>query len=228
MLTTGDPARNPTFAYFANDTYFVSDFGLPCSGCIESEFAWNHGDAQAVIGHTWQSYVGPGVKNEANGGDAIVFTDHTDVRPTINSILGLHDPYVADGRVITQALLPSAFSTALASNQATIESLGDNYKQINAPFGPFPQCILSVSTIALQGNDTNDATYTTLEASITSLTSQRDALATSIKTALDGAEFGGTPIDPTQASTWITQAQNLIVNCNSLLSPLPPVADAGQ
>lgn len=223
MMTTGDPARNPTFVYFADDDYFIADFGLSCTGCIGSAFAWNHGDDQPIIGSTWQGYVGPGVVNE-NNVDQTVYTDHTDLRPTINSILGLRDPYQADGRVITEALLPAGYSSSLASSLTTAQNLGANYKQINAPFGPFGQCILTASTYALQASD---AIYSSFESSITTLTSQRDALATPIKAALDAAEFGGTPVDPTMASSWITQAQALVASCNTLTASIPPAPDGG-
>jgi hypothetical protein len=223
MVTTGDPARNPTFIYFADDDYFVTDFPTStCADCIQSSFAWNHGDDQSVIGQTWLGFVGPGVKNQP---DQTIWTDHTDVRPTINSILGLHDTYVSDGRVITQALQSSAYSSNLSTNLTTVETLGDAYKQINSPFDVFAQCVLTASTFALQADD---FTYASFESSITSLTSQRDALATSIKSALDGAEFGGSAIASSQASTWITQAQDLDSSCNSLLATIPGSGDAGR
>jgi hypothetical protein len=222
MMTTGDPARNATFAYFADADYFVTDFPTStCADCIQSTFAWNHGDDQSVIGQTWLGFVGPGVKNQP---DQTIWTDHTDVRPTINSVLGLHDDYISDGRVITQALQSTDYSSNLTSNLTTIETLGDNYKQINSPFDVFAQCILTASTYALQAND---ATYTSFESSITTLTSQRDTLATSIKSALDGAEFGSTPISSSQATTWINQAQGLVASCNSLVATIPTSTDAG-
>jgi hypothetical protein len=224
MMSAGDPARNATFAYFANDDYFVTDFpSSTCADCIQSSFAWNHGDDQQVIGQTWVGFVGPGVKNQP---DQTIWTDHTDVRPTINSVLRLHDDYVSDGRVITQALTSSGFSSNLASDLPTIETLGDNYKQINSPFDVFAQCILSASTFALQADD---ATYGSFESSITSLASQRDALATTIKNALDGAEFGATPITSDQATGWVLQAQGIIASCNALLATIPSTggSDAG-
>jgi hypothetical protein len=221
MMTTGDPARNPTFVLFANDDYYITDFpSSTCLTCIVPKYAWNHGDDQSVIGQTWMGLVGPGIKNQA---DQTVFTDHTDLKPTIDSVLGIHDSYVSDGRVITQALQSTAYSSALGTNLSTMESLGDEYKQINAPFGPFAACILTASTTALQASDTY---YASIESSIASLTGERDALATSIKNALDGCEFHGTAIDPTQASTWISSAQSLLASCNSLVASLP-VLDAG-
>ena len=42
------------------------------------------------------------------------------------------------------------------------------------------------------------------------MTSQRDALAAKIRTALNDAEFGNQPLDEQQAKSWITQAQGLI------------------
>jgi hypothetical protein len=227
MYEAFDTVRNPTFVYFANDNYYIADFPTStCADCAVSTYAWNHGDDQSVIGQTWVGYVGPGVANQANGPDQTTWTDHTDVRPTMLSVLGLTDSYVSDGRVVTQALQPSAYSASLASNVTTVQTLADAYKQINAPFNAFAQCILSVSTAALQSVSSGDSTYSSLESSIQSLTSQRDTLATTIKNALNGAEFGGAPISSSNASSWITQAQTLIANCNSLQQSPPP--DAGN
>jgi hypothetical protein len=218
MYTTGDLLRNPTFVYFANDNYFISDFAPQLCGndCIGTGFAWNHGDDQSQIGSTWVGFVGPGVASQNGGPDSNVWTDHTDVRPTMLSVLGLTDSYVSDGRVITQALIPTGYSAYVAANLSTIESLGDMYKQINAPFDTFGQCIINVSTVALQGSDTNDATYTSLESQIASLTTQRDTLATTIKNALAGAEFGATPIATSDAQNWIAQGQTILNACAAL------------
>jgi hypothetical protein len=222
MMTTGDPARNPTFALFADADYYITDFpSSTCLTCVGTSYAWNHGDIQPEIGSTWLGFVGPGV---ANQGDSTAFTDHSDVRPTINAVLGLHDSYVSDGRVITQALVSSAVPTAIAANQATVEALGAAYKQVNAPFGPFAAAILTASTTALESEDT---TYTSIEASITSLAAQRDTLASAIKSALDGAEFGSTPIDATQAQSWITQAQALVSAAATLATTQATFVDGG-
>lgn len=211
MFTTGDPARNPTFTFFADADYFLTDFpSSTCETCINPAFAWNHGDIQPEIASTWLGFVGPGVAAQA---DSHVWTDHTDVRPTMFALLGLHDSYQADGRVVTQALTPSAVVSTLGANQSTLESLGDAYKQINAPFGSFAAAILTASTSALQADD---ATYASIEASIVSLVGRRDALAGAIRGALDGAAFGGLPIDASQATAWITQSQTLLADAASL------------
>jgi hypothetical protein len=214
MITTGDPARNATFTFFADADYFLTDFPTStCETCINPAFAWNHGDIQPEIASTWLGFVGPGVAEQS---DVHVWTDHTDVRPTMFAILGLHDSYQADGHVVTQALVPSAVPTALRANQSTVEALADAYKQINAPFGQFAAAMLSASTTALQADDT---TYNTIEASIASLVGRRDALAVPIRAAFDGAAFAGQPIDTTQAQTWIAQAQALLTDATTLATP---------
>jgi hypothetical protein len=221
MFTTGDPARNPTFVYFADDDYFITDYPSSTpADAIENEYAWNHGDDQTVIGSTWQGWVGPGVQNLPD--QTTVWTDHTDLRPTINSILGLVDDYTTDGRVITEILNASDYNSALSSNLGTIEQLGQAYKSITSPFDSFGQCVLSASTYALQGSDPADNTYTSTEASIASMTTTQQQLISQIKSALWSAEFSGTAISTTQAQTWITDAQNLVASCNALLATETP------
>ena len=71
--------------------------------------------------------------------------------------------------------------------------LAQTYKQLNAPFGKFAMSTLRASTKALASNDSNDATYNSIEGKIQSLTTRRDSLATEIKGVLEGAEFNGQP-----------------------------------
>ncbi len=205
MVTTGDPARNAQFVFFGDANYFLTDFpSSTCLTCINPTFAWNHGDDQPEIAQTWMGLVGPGVKNQP---DQTVFTDHTDVRPTILALTGIRDSYQGDGRVITQALQPGATPASLWANLSLAESLGDAYKKINAPFGAFAQAMLDVSTCALPADD---ATYGSLEASIAALVTTRDTLAAQIRSGLDAAQFAGVPLDTTTADSWIMQAQTLL------------------
>ena len=196
MITTGDPVRNATFVYFADPNYFLTDFpASTCETCINPAFAWNHGDIQPEIAHTWVGLVGPGVRRL---GSAAPWTDHTDVRPTILKLLGLRDSYVHDGRVITQVLSRHAegHDRDDRHDDAEVgERLGAAYKQLNAPFGRFAKRILRASTAALKGDD---ATYTTLESEIASITARRDALATEIRDALDAEAFAGRSIASTR------------------------------
>jgi hypothetical protein len=214
MFTTGDLPRNAQFVFFGDPNYFITDYpSNTCADCIGNAYAWNHGDIQAEIGQTWAGYVGPGVANQA---DLTVFTDHVDLRATINALTGLSDTYQSDGRVVTEALVPGAVPGGLAAEQSTAQLLGAAYKAINAPFGQFAQDMVVVSTKALKSNDPGDATYTSKEASIASLTASRDSLAVQIRTALDLAQFGGQPIDPVQAASWTSQAQTLLTSADAL------------
>ncbi len=210
MFTTGDPARNATFVLFADPNYFITDFPpSTCKTCINPLFAWNHGDIQPEIANTWLGFVGPGVKRR---GDSPVWTDHTDVRPTMLKLLGLSDPYELDGRVVTEVLDTKAGIRILPDHQK-VKELGTVYKQLNAPFGAFGMNTLIASTSAVAGND---ATYSRIEARIADLTSQRDALAAKIRTALNKVAFGSQPLDKKQAKDWIDQALSLLMQARGL------------
>jgi hypothetical protein len=210
-MVNADPSRTPTFTMFGNPDFFFQ-LSNPCSGvaeCVSSAFAWNHGDVQQEIGNTWVGMVGPGVNT--GGVDSKTWTDHTNVRPTMLTLLGLKDDYTDDGHAISQAFdskaVPSTFG---ASNIAELENA---YEQLNAAFGDFAMATLKASTTALKGDD---ATYTSIEDQIASLTSQRDTLADTIKTAFFNAEVGGQAITQSQAANWINQANSLISQAQSI------------
>ena len=116
--------------------------------------------------------------------------------------------------MIVQALDRRSLPNALQGS--IVPKLEDAYEQVNAPFGQFAAATLKASTEALESNSAGDALYTSIESSIESLTSQRDALATLIKTALNSATFDGTPINPSQAQSWIDQANQLITQAQAL------------
>jgi hypothetical protein len=77
---------------------------------------------------------------------------------------------------------------------------------------------LKASTRALASNDAGDATYSSIEGQIQSLTSQRDALAGQIKLALDGAAFNNQVITNQQAQQFIAQSQTLLGQAHQLAS----------
>src|SRR5207237_7814623 len=142
-MVTADPFRTPTFTPFADpDWCFAATCGATPAGCAtpadcatippqnDSSFAWNHGDIQDEIASTWVGYVGPGIENHGQYG--AVWTDHTDVRPTMLSVLGLADDYKTDGRPVTQILNSAAIPVPLRQHQGTVENLGDVYKQLSA------------------------------------------------------------------------------------------------
>jgi hypothetical protein len=214
MFTTGDPNRNPTFAYFADPNYFITDFpSNTCETCINPLFAWNHGDIQNEIGQTWIGMVGPGVMHKPS---ANVWTDHADVRPTILALTGVSDSYLHDGRVIVDVLNPSALPPALHTHLGDLKKLGEVYKQINAPFGAFSLTAAAVSTAALaSGSDSDDSVYVSLESQIQALTNERDALAFRMKSMLDGA-LNGHSINVSQTGQMIAQGEDLLKRIKAL------------
>jgi hypothetical protein len=204
-MVNADPKRTPSFTMFGNPDFFFQTTNLSggCSGsnvCANPGFAWNHGDSQEEIGNTWVGFVGPGIDDR--GVDSKTWTDHVDLRPTINSILGLKDNYESDGRVITEILRKG--------DDKSTSQLGAAYKQVNAPFGQFATDTLTASTAAIKATD--ELKYDSIETSIANLTTERNSLAAQIRTALNSNDR----IDNDQARTWIKQAQSLLDRAHAL------------
>ncbi len=216
-MVNSDPARTPSFTAFGNPDYFVRENNTTCGSnpCIDYHFAWSHGDIQSEIATNWLGLVGPGVKSQ--GIDAKTWTDHTNVRSTTLALAGLRDDYTNDGRVLIEAIETKALPQSLIAHRATLLRLGDAYEQVNAAFGKFGMDLLTASTHALNSGSTADESrYTSLENSIESLTSQRDALAGQIKAALNAAAFDGQALNEQQAKAWIDQANSLLGRANAL------------
>ncbi len=112
--------------------------------------------------------------------------DETDIRPTIMYLTGLKDPYIEDGRVITQILSTPA-PNGLSSPQAT--DLAACYKQLNSSVGELGTATLQASTNAIESSGQGDSTYTETEADLGALDKARDHLAIQVKDELWGAEF---------------------------------------
>jgi hypothetical protein len=219
-MVTSDPFRTPTFTPFADPNWFFfatggatpNDCSVPPS-CItipartSQSFAWNHGDIQDEIASTWIGMVGPGVQQDAT--PDMTWTDHTDLRPTILSLVGLKDDYTHDGRLLSGALDGFAVPDAVRKAGGNFKKLAAAYKQLNAPFGTFAMNTLTASTHGLASNDAGDATYNSIEGQIQTLTTQRDDLAAHIKAALDAATFDNTPLDRMQVQGWLSDAARL-------------------
>jgi len=222
-MITADPFRTPTFTPFADPSWFFFATGGPACAtpatCAfipsrsSQSFAWNHGDIQDEIASTWVGYVGQGV--DVAGVDGTTWSDHTDVRPTILSLVGLKDDYVHDGRVISEILQGYAQPSAVKKSTSFV-ALAQMYKRLNAPFGEFAMATLKASTKALVSNDAGDATYNSIEGQIESLTTQRGALASQMIALLDGAEFNGQTFSNAQAQSLIAQGQTLLNQANAL------------
>jgi hypothetical protein len=219
-MVTGDPARTPTYTLFADPNYFVCNTfssGCPTSPPFVTQnpgFAWNHGDVQPEITTTWLGMVGPGVKNRGVEDD--VWSDHTDIRPTILTLLGLQDDYSHDGRALFEDLYSWAVPQSLRAHRDTLTRLAQVYKQIDACVGRFGLETLEVSTRALKSNSSGDKTYTKLENELILAGNQRDALAAQMIGLLEGATFNGQAINEQQAKALIAQGQELLDKVNSL------------
>jgi hypothetical protein len=215
-MVTSDANRTPNFILFGNPDYFLltSNSAPPCTAtpsCFSQsrDHAWNHGDFQQDITHTWLGLVGPGVREQGRFGE--VFTDHTDIRPTILSLARLKDDYAHDGRVVFEVLKEDALPDSLRAHRATLSRLAEAYKQINAPLGKLGrQTLTGISTRALTSNDAGDATYAALEAKIVDLTGKRNEIAGKMIAMLEGAAFQGQDINENEAKNLIDQAEALL------------------
>jgi hypothetical protein len=213
-MVTKSPARTPTMTMFGNDNYFffTSGTGNCLSGapCISeptsgSTFAWNHGDVQEDITRTWMAMVGPGVRKQ--GRDDSVFSDHTDVRPTILALVGLKDTYVHDGRVLAEKLDENAMPHGIRDDKNDFFDLATIYKQLNAPLGSVGMNSLIFANRSIVSDDT---TYDHYVATLGPIVAARDTLAAQIKTVLDDAAFADKRIDHKQADSLVRQAQQII------------------
>lgn len=219
-MLSHDPARSPDFTLFANPDYFLSASSHHATACAPvsnvaggcfafpgPDFVWNHGDFQNQITHTWLGMVGPGVQQDGEFG--AVFSDHTDIRPTILTLTGLKDDYAHDGRVLFEVLANNVLPQSLKAHNDTLSQLAEAYKQINAPRGELGRrTLIRMSTPALASSDPN--VYGNLEGELGSLTARRNALAAQMIAMLEAAAFNNQAIDQQQAKNLIDQANGLL------------------
>jgi hypothetical protein len=150
--------------------------------------------------------VGPGVLQRGTLGE--IFSDHTDIRPTILTLAGLKDDYKHDGRVLFEVLADQATPRALRAHRDTLSDLADAYKQINAPLGDLGlNTLTGISTTALKGSD---ATYTLLETKIKDITAKRNEIAGKMIDMLENAAFKDQAINEAKAKRLIDQAFDLL------------------
>jgi hypothetical protein len=219
-MITGDPKRTATLALFANPDFWLSSGSSSCgSSCVSEpsgQDAWNHGDVAPEINTTWLGLVGPGVKDA--GVNGAIWSDHTDIQPTMMALLGFKDDYTPDGIVLGGAIDATALPPAMQSNYPTLGRLGRVYTQLEAAVGQFGLATLRASTRALASHSPGDATYTSIENQLTSLGAARDALTAQMQALLMGAEFGGKPISADAASALIIRGDALLARALALAS----------
>jgi hypothetical protein len=211
-MQTADPGRTPSYTIFPQPDYYF-DMAFPkCAGSTNpatdcaaqfAHYAWNHGYYSPDIDITWAGIAGPGVARKGlvgpdpshgptataagqNGQSALtvpgastggLWADEVDVRPTLLHLVGLHDDYLSDGAVLTPIL--SRYRGA-----AGVDDLAAAYRQINSSVGAFATDTLKADTAALASSAPGDTTFTRVEAQLTWLADQRDALAQQIKLTL--------------------------------------------
>jgi hypothetical protein len=228
-MVNSDPNRTPSFTLFGNPNFFYEEegpFGYTCEnptgtpGCpvVGNGFAWNHGDDNPEIAQTWLGLVGPTVRTLGQTGN--VWTDHTDVEPTVMEALGLKSDYAPDGRVVTQALDPSTLPPEMQRHLVALEALGAIYKQLDAPFGQFGHDSEIVSTHAVQSSSPKEATYRGFDQQLEACARQRNTVAGEIDKLLTGVEFEGAGVP--EPSLWELAARGAwLIGQMHLLSQLP-------
>jgi hypothetical protein len=217
-MITGDPKRTATFALFANPDFWLGGGPAKCgSSCVSEpsgQDAWNHGDVAPEINTTWLGLVGPGVM--AAGVNNAIWSDHTDIQPTMMALLGLRDDYTPDGVVLGDAISPQARPRAMQANYRTLDKLAQVYTQLEAAVGQFGLATLTASTQALASNAPGDSTYTSIENKLKALGAARDALTAQMQALLIGAEFGGKPISVKAAKKLIAEGYALLTQAGNL------------
>jgi hypothetical protein len=224
--------RVPTFTMFGNDNYFnqTANPSVPTQGAgkdcsqpapiqpcvIETPgFAWNHGDFQKQITRTWFGMVGPGVRIEGRNDD--VFSDHTDLRPTMLTLLGLKDDYVHDGRVLVEKLASHALPDTLEDSREDYVELAQAFKNINATKGPVGTNSLVYANRAI---NSDDKTYGKYLKKIGQITDERNKLASEMIDLLNGAAF--------EHKRLRGEHIGLIVQARSLVHKVEDLAKGGE
>jgi hypothetical protein len=217
-MVTGDPNRTATFFDFLSPGFQGLTGGLDCSNdpttlvmqCPGVE-TWLHGDIQPQITRTWAAFAGPGV--EHRGLVDSVWSDHSDVRPTVLAAVGLRDKYVHDGRVLTEVLQDSH----RRGDNDTFGELQRVFKQINAPVGRLALSTIPASTTAMKsGSASDDRQYARVDQQLESIADERDELASQITAILEGVAFNGRSFDEDRAEKLIAQSRALLERAASL------------
>ncbi len=210
-MITGDPKRTPSLVAFGNTEFWQNGSSSKCAGpaCFSEPAgtdAWNHGTVGPQINTTWLGLAGPGVAHL--GQDNAVWSDHTDIQPTMMSLLRLRDDYEPDGEVLSSIMTKAAIPAAMKAHRIELLKLAGLYSQIWAPLGEFGMLSLKASTTALAS--TSPSVYNRIEKALALLGARRDALAAQMRALLLGAAFHGVPINPIEAGKLLHLGNKLI------------------
>jgi len=215
---TADPARTPSFTALSGENEYVYAGAPSCTSpcvAVTPGYNWIHGGVFPDMTNIWLGLVGPGVRHR--GIDRTTWSGQTDLRPTTLALLGLHDDYRVDGRVLAEDLRPAALPRSLRAHRETLRRLGVIYKQLLAGAGRFGRDTLQASTRALaSGTPTNDTTYTRIEGLLTQLDNQRNQLTAGMSAQLLHAAFDHQAIDEPTADRLIRDGTELLSRAHRL------------
>ncbi|HEV7662612.1 MAG TPA: hypothetical protein VGQ62_03685, partial [Chloroflexota bacterium] len=216
-MVTGDPLRTPTLVQFADPNYYGFAATPDCDrACVSLSpgSAWNHGDVAPDINTTWLGLAGPGVRR--GGVDGRTWADHTDVRPTVLALTGLHDRYPSDGRVLFETIDDTVLPPAVVDQRALLTALGRDYKRINAPVGELGLSTLAAATQALEGS--SHARLLQTDTALDALSARRADVATRMLTRLEAAAFAGQRVDPNEVAALQAEAESLLTDARALMA----------
>jgi hypothetical protein len=225
-MVTADPSRTPSFVAFGKPFYYISTAYADCQQgqtnpapvieCAPSfgEDAWIHGTFDNQINQSWLGMVGPGVLHL--GFNDRVWSDHTDILPTMLALTGLDAGYDTQGRALFEVLDDSALPESVRDQESLLTRLGQVYKQINAPVGQLGIDSLRYSTEGIVSGGEGDARYLRTEGTLAQITSERDALAGQIAAELNAAVSSGRAVDREAAEAQISAANRLLDRVHDL------------
>jgi hypothetical protein len=219
-MTTADPARTPSFTIFPQPADALNTGSATCdpvAGCVsvDNGEVWVHGNVAPDINTTWLGLAGPGVKRLGVEDD--VWSDHTDIRPTMLAMVGLADDYTHEGRVLSELLDEGAEAKAARSGERELEGLGRAFKQLNAPVGEFALATLAIATKgAASGSASDDAVYASTTKLLDGLGAARDRLAGRIALILEGAWFHSHPANLDEVRSLTAESELLIATTKAL------------
>ena len=157
-MITGDPKRTPSLVMFGNDNFWLTSGPASCGkSCFTEPKGRTRGTTaprrrrSTPPGWAWS---GPGVAHL--GIDNSVWSDHTNIQPTMMALLGLRDDYPPDGRVLGEIFDPSALPPGMRLHRGTLLRLGRIYTQLEAAVGAFGLDTLRASTRALASDSPGD------------------------------------------------------------------------
>ncbi|MHB8575842.1 MAG: hypothetical protein ACYDCQ_11000 [Dehalococcoidia bacterium] len=217
-MVTADPARTPTLTLFGRNDLWLQTGPPTCDRpcvAVNPGSAWIHGTIDPAITTTWLGLVGPGVLHLGVGVNDAVWSDHTDVRPTLLVLLGLHDDYVSDGRALVE-VLDSTVGPAGDEQRVRFLALAGMYKRINAPLGELARLTLRLSTTALASSAPDDGAYAGLESQLATIAARRNTLAGAMAALLDQATFAGGSLDAATVDSLTAQGSTLLTDASAL------------